>query len=231
MLFRGQSIKSSRPHGVVVLGAPGAGKGTQAHLLGERMGWGHVSTGDLLRAEVDTESPLGRRSKFAMNTGELVPDELVLKLISKRLQQKDCARGFVLDGFPRSESQAKLLDALFNESEKKLDFVLALEVPREVLMKRLGGRRICSVSGRTLNIHFSSPDELAASKAGGGKLLCRNDDTEEAIAKRLDVYEHRTRPLLARYAKAQYASLLRRIDGTGTPNEVFGRILNVMVMV
>ncbi len=208
---------------IVFLGAPGAGKGTQARLLGERRGWPQVSTGDLLRAAVAAGSPLGRRAKAAMDAGELVSDELVMELLGERLEQNDCTAGFILDGFPRSESQARLLEALLDASGQKLDAVLMLEIPREVLMKRLAGRRSCSVSGKLLNIYFSPPEALAASKAAGGRLIRRDDDTEETIANRLAVYERQTRPLLARYA-----GLLRRVDGLGAPDEVFGRILDAL---
>ena len=206
---------------IVFLGAPGAGKGTQARLLQERKGWPQVSTGDLLRAAVAAGTRLGRRAKAAMDAGELVSDELVMELLGERLGQADCAAGFILDGFPRSASQARLLKDLFVASGQRLDAVLMLEIPREVLMKRLAGRRACSATGKLLNIYFSPPEELAASKAAGGELIQRGDDAEETIANRLAVYERQTRPLLE-----HYAGLLRRIDALGTPGEVFGRILN-----
>ncbi len=205
---------------IVFLGPPGAGKGTQARRLQDRMGWPQVSTGDLLRAAVAAGTLLGRRAKAAMDAGELVSDELVMELLGERLDQDDCAAGFILDGFPRSESQARLLEKLFVASGQRLDAVLMLEISDEVLMKRLTGRRTCSATGKLLNIHFSSPEQLAASKAAGGKLIQRDDDTEETIANRLSVYQRQTRPLLA-----HYAGLLRRVDALGTPDEVFDRIL------
>ena len=208
---------------IVFLGAPGAGKGTQARLLQNRMGWPQVSTGDLLRAAVTAGTTLGRRAKAAMDAGELVSDELVMELLGERLDQDDCAAGFILDGFPRNESQARLLKELFDASRQQLDAVLMLELPHEVLMKRLTGRRTCSATGKLLNIHFSSAEELAASRAAGGKLIQRADDTEETIANRLAVYQRQTRPLLA-----HYAGLLHRIDGLGTPDEVFGRICEAL---
>lgn len=205
---------------IVFLGAPGAGKGTQARLLQERTGWPQVSTGDLLRAAVSAGTRLGLRARAAMDAGELVSDELVMELLGERLGQADCASGFILDGFPRSASQARLLKDLFIASGQRLDAVLMLQIPREVLMKRLTGRRTCSATGKLLNIYFSSAEELAASEAAGGELIQRGDDTEETIANRLAVYERQTRPLLE-----HYAGLLRRIDGLGTPGQVFGRIL------
>ena len=208
---------------IVFLGAPGAGKGTQARRLQERNGWPQVSTGDLLRAAVAAGTPLGLRARAAMDTGELVSDELVMELLDERLRRNDCARGFVLDGFPRSESQARLLKGLLQAAGQQLDTVLMLDVDQEVLMKRLTGRRTCSATGKLLNIHFSSSEELTASRAAGGQLIQRDDDQEETIANRLAVYERQTRPLLA-----HYAGLLRRVDALGTPDEVFTRVLEAL---
>lgn len=204
---------------IVFLGAPGAGKGTQARRLEERKGWPQVSTGDLLRAAVAAGTPLGLKAKAAMDAGELVSDRLVMQLLDERLGQEDCDRGFILDGFPRSHSQARLLGELLDASGQQLDAVLMLEVDHGVLMKRLTGRRTCSATGRLLNIHFSPPEELEASRAAGGELIQRDDDREETIANRLAVYERQTRPLLE-----HYAGQLRRIDGIGSPDEVFARV-------
>ena len=204
---------------IVFLGAPGAGKGTQARRLEERKGWPQVSTGDLLRAAVAAGTPLGLKAKAAMDAGELVSDRLVMQLLDERLGQEDCDRGFILDGFPRSHSQARLLGELLDASGQQLDAVLMLEVDHGVLMKRLTGRRTCSATGRLLNIHFSPREELEASRAAGGELIQRDDDREETIANRLAVYERQTRPLLE-----HYAGLLRRVDGIGSPDEVFARV-------
>ena len=204
---------------IVFLGAPGAGKGTQARRLEERKGWPQVSTGDLLRAAVAAGTPLGLQAKTAMDAGELVSDELVMQLLDERLRQDDCGGGFILDGFPRNRSQARLLGDLLEASGQELDAVLMLEVDHGVLMKRLTGRRTCSATGKLLNIHFSPPEELAASRDAGGELIQRNDDTEETIANRLAVYERQTRPLLEHYSR-----LLRRVDGLGSPDEVFARV-------
>lgn len=205
---------------IVFLGAPGAGKGTQARRLEGRNGWPQVSTGDLLRSAVSAGTPLGRKAKAAMDAGELVSDQLVMQLLDERLRQADCNDGFILDGFPRSRSQARLLGELLGNSGQQLDAVLMLDVDTGILMKRLAGRRTCSATGKLLNIHFSPPEELAASRAAGGKLIQRDDDTEETIANRLAVYERQTRPLLEHYAR-----LLRRVDGLGAPGEVFERVL------
>ena len=208
---------------IVFLGAPGAGKGTQARRLQERKGWPQVSTGDLLRAAVAAGTPLGLRARVAMDAGELVSDELVMELLGERLRQDDCAGRFILDGFPRSESQARLLKELLDAAGQQLDAVLMLDVDSEVLMKRLTGRRTCSATGKLLNIYFSSPEELTASRAAGGTLVQRDDDKEETIANRLAVYERQTRPLLA-----HYAGLLRRVDALGSPEEVFTRVLEAL---
>jgi len=208
---------------IVFLGAPGAGKGTQARRLEARGGWPQVSTGDLLRAAVAAGTPLGKRAKAAMDAGELVSDPLVMALLGERLGAEDCSGGFILDGFPRSASQALLLKELLRASRQRLDAVVMLELPREVLMKRLTGRRTCSATGKLLNIYFSSAEELNASRAAGGELIQRDDDTEETIANRLSVYEQQTRPLLA-----HKADLLRRVDAAGTPEEVVERILQAL---
>lgn len=205
---------------IVFLGAPGAGKGTQARRLQERNGWPQVSTGDLLRAAVAAGTPPGLRARAAMDAGELVSDELVMGLLDERLGQEDCAGGFILDGFPRNLPQARLLEELFAGSQQELDAVLMLDVDNEVLMKRLTGRRTCSATGKLLNIYFSPPEELKASREAGGELIQRDDDRDETIANRLVVYERQTRPLLERYA-----GLLRRVDGEGTPEMVFERVL------
>lgn len=205
---------------IVFLGAPGAGKGTQARRLQEREGWPQVSTGDLLRAAVAAGTPLGRRARAAMDAGELVSDELVMQLLDERLRRDDCGGGFILDGFPRNLSQARLLEKLFAASGQELDAVLMLDVDNDILMKRLTGRRTCSATGRLLNIHFSSPQELEASREAGGELIQRDDDREDTIANRLSVYERETRPLLE-----HYAGVLRRVGGQGSPEAVFARVL------
>ena len=204
---------------IVFLGAPGAGKGTQARRLEEQKGWPQVSTGDLLRAAVAAGTPLGLKARAAMDAGELVSDQLVMQLLDERLSRDDCEGGFILDGFPRNRSQARLLGELLEGSGQQLDAVLMLEVDHGVLMKRLTGRRTCSATGKLLNIHFSSPEELEASRAAGGELFQRDDDREETIANRLAVYERQTRPLLK-----HYAGLLRRVDGLGSPDDVFARV-------
>jgi adenylate kinase len=203
-----------------LLGAPGSGKGTQAQKLVEKYAIPQVSTGDLLRAELKSESKLGLRAKADMDAGRLVPDELVLELIQRRLEQDDARDGFILDGFPRNSSQAQDLENLLREIEKPLDVVLLLDVDLEILSKRLTGRRTCSVTGKGLNIHFSPQEELDACIAAGGELIQRADDNEETIANRLSVYQEQTRPLIEFYGSVD---LLRVVDAMGTVEEVSDR--------
>lgn len=205
---------------IVLLGAPGSGKGTQAQKLVEKYAIPQVSTGDLLRAELKSESKLGLRAKADMDAGRLVPDELVLELIQRRLEQDDARDGFILDGFPRNSSQAQDLENLLREIEKPLDVVLLLDVDLEILSKRLTGRRTCSVTGKGLNIHFSPQEELDACIAAGGELIQRADDNEETIANRLSVYQEQTRPLIEFYGSVD---LLRVVDAMGTVEEVSDR--------
>ncbi|MCZ6561184.1 MAG: adenylate kinase [Gammaproteobacteria bacterium] len=206
---------------IVLLGAPGSGKGTQAQKLVETYGIPQVSTGDLLRAELQSESKLGLRAKADMDAGRLVPDELVLELIQRRLEKDDARDGFILDGFPRNSSQARDLENLLREIEKPLDAVLLLDLDLDVLSKRLTGRRTCSVTGKLLNIHFSPQEELDACIAAGGELIQRADDNEETIANRLKVYQEQTRPLIEFYGSVD---LLRVVDAMGAVEEVSGRM-------
>ncbi len=206
---------------IVLLGAPGSGKGTQAQKLVAGHGIPQVSTGDLLRAELKSESALGLRAKTDMDAGRLVSDGLVLQIIERRLEKDDARNGFILDGFPRNRTQAEDLARLLAEIEKPLDAVLLLDVDMEILSKRLTGRRTCSVTGKVLNIHFSPQQDLDACIAAGGELLYRDDDKEETIANRLDVYQEQTRPLIEFYRSA---GLLRVVDAMGTVEEVARRM-------
>ncbi len=206
---------------IVFLGAPGSGKGTQAQRLVQDHGLVQISTGDLLRAAVAAGTALGRQAKAAMDAGELVSDDIVLGMLRERLQQGDTARGFILDGFPRNLAQARALDTLLGELGQPLDAVCLLNVDFDVLMKRLTGRRTCSKTGKLLNIYFSPQAELDACKAAGGELIQRDDDNEETIAKRLQVYREQTEPLVGYY---QQAGLLKVVDGEGDPEQVYQRL-------
>jgi adenylate kinase len=205
---------------IVMLGAPGSGKGTQAQRLQKEHGLPQISTGDLLRKAVADKTALGQKAKKAMDAGELVSDDIVLGMIKERLAQPDAKRGFLLDGFPRNTAQADSLDALLGELKLKLDSVVLLDVDFDVLMKRLTGRRTCSKTGAVLNIYFSPPAELEACRKAGGELIQRADDNEETIRNRLQVYERQTAPLVAYYTKR---GLLKTIAATGEVDAIYAR--------
>jgi adenylate kinase len=206
---------------IVMLGAPGSGKGTQAQRIQKEHGLPQVSTGDLLRRAVADKTPLGQQAKQAMDLGELVSDDIVLGMIKERIAQPDAKGGFVLDGFPRNTSQANSLDALLAELKLKLDRAVLMDVDFEILMKRLTGRRTCSTTGAVLNIYFSSPAELEACRTAGGELLQRDDDNEATIRNRLQVYERQTAPLVDYYTKK---GLLKTVSATGDVDAVYSRL-------
>jgi adenylate kinase len=206
---------------IVFLGAPGSGKGTQAQKLMAEFGLPQISTGDLLRAAVASGSELGQRARVAMDAGELVTDDIVLGIIAERLAQNDCAKGFILDGYPRNLQQAKDLEPVLAEIGQSLDFAVLLNVDLDILMKRLTGRRNCSKTGKLLNIYFSSQEEIDAVKAAGGELIQRADDNEETIANRLKVYRQQTEPLVEFYREA---GLLKTVEGEGDIGEIYSRL-------
>jgi adenylate kinase len=206
---------------IVMLGAPGSGKGTQAQRIQKDHGLPQVSTGDLLRRAVADQTPLGQQAKKAMDAGDLVSDEIVLGMIKERIGQADAKRGFVLDGFPRNTTQANSLDALLAELNVTLDSVVLMDVDFDVLMKRLTGRRTCSKTGAVLNIYFSSPAELEACRKAGGELTQRDDDNEATIRNRLQVYERQTAPLVDYYSKK---GLLKTVTATGEVDTVYARL-------
>lgn len=205
---------------IVLLGAPGSGKGTQAQRLQAKYGAPQVSSGDLLRDAVARGSELGRAAKAVMDAGRLVSDDIVLGLIRERLNRPDAAPGFILDGFPRNIEQAHALSRLLAEMGRPLDAVLLLDVRRETLMKRLAGRRVCPKCGAVYNVH-SLPAGVAVCERDGAELHQRPDDKEEVIAKRLEVYEQQTRPLIEHYASQ---GLLRVVAGEGELDDVFERM-------
>ena len=210
---------------VVMLGAPGSGKGTQAQRIQKDHGLPQISTGDLLRKAVADKTPLGQKAKKAMDAGDLVSDDIVLGMIKERIAQPDAKRGFILDGFPRNTAQADSLDALLKGLKLKLDRVVLMDVDFDILMKRLTGRRTCSKTGAVLNIYFSSPAELEACKKAGGELLQRKDDNEETIGNRLKVYQRETAPLIDLYTKR---GLLKTVAATGEVDAVFSRLKSAL---
>lgn len=207
---------------IVFLGPPGAGKGTQAQRLMAEHGMVQVSTGDLLRDAVRRGTPAGLRAKERMDAGALVSDDIVLEIIRDRLAAPDTRRGFILDGFPRNVSQAEALDHELAAIDQRLDAVVLLEVDLDILVKRITGRRTCSLTGKLLNIHFSPQADLDACLEAGGTLVQRDDDNEATIGKRLAVYREQTEQLVPFYERR---GLLRRVSGEGSMDEVYARLL------
>lgn len=204
------------------MGPPGAGKGTQAKLLQEEFNVPHVSSGDLLRAAIRRKSPLGVQAKKYMDRGELVPDEILLGTIEERLAEADCSKGFLLDGFPRTIAQADALQVVLERQDAKLDRVTSITVPREELVKRLAGRRTCRNCDAMYHVIFNPPTNAGLCNKCNGELYQREDDQEDTILARLDVYDRQTAPLLVYYRER---GLLREVDGVGAQDQVFGRIL------
>ena len=195
---------------LILLGPPGAGKGTQAKMLTDRFAIPQISTGDILRAAVKAGTEMGLQAKACMDAGGLVPDAVVVGIVRDRLQEKDCQAGFILDGFPRTVPQAEALTATLAELGKNLDAVLSLEVDVEALVERLTGRRTCRDCGRGYHVKFDPPQQAGICDACGGELVQRDDDREATIRKRLEVYREQTLPLVGYY---QELGLLTRVDG------------------
>ena len=210
---------------IVLLGAPGSGKGTQAKKLMADRNIPQISTGDMLREAVAHGTRFGQQAKLTIDSGNLVPDDVVLGIISERLDRPDAADGFILDGFPRTEQQALDLEELLDQLGTPLDAAVLLDIDFEILLKRLTGRRTCSLTGQLLNIHFSSQAELDACTNAGGKLIQREDDNEKTIASRLDVYHARTEPLIEFY---RGRGKLKVIEAQGDVDEVYGRLLEAL---
>lgn len=206
---------------IVLLGPPGAGKGTQAKLMLERTAMEHISTGDLLRAAVASGSALGTAAKAYMERGELVPDGLVTDMIRERLAPLGAEPSFMLDGFPRTVAQAEALEAMLKTHGIPLDHVISLDVPREELVRRLSGRRTCRACGTMYHVLFDPPRRDGVCDRCGGELYQRDDDREETIRARLEVYDRATAPLTAFY---RGRGLLREVDGTGATAAVFDRV-------
>jgi len=206
---------------LVLLGPPGAGKGTQAKKLVERLGIPQISTGDLLRAAVRDETDLGLKAKEKMDAGQLVPDEIVIGMVRERLAKEDCQPGFILDGFPRAVAQAQALDEILGETGDSLDHVVSIEVPEEELVRRLTGRRSCPKCGAMFHVVFNPPTKEGICDECGGELITRADDNEETIRSRIAVYREQTEPLKEFYSGKK---LLLAIDGTGTPGEIETKI-------
>lgn len=207
---------------IVLLGAPGSGKGTQAKKLMAEKNIPQISTGDMLREAVAAGTRFGQKAKSVIDTGNLVPDDVVLGIISERLAQPDAADGFILDGYPRTTQQAMDLSELLDQLGTPLDTAVLLDIDFDILMKRLTGRRTCSLTGKLLNVYLSPQEELDACTNAGGELIQREDDNEETIGNRLEVYRENTEPLIDYYAKR---GRLTVVDAQGTIDEVYERLI------
>ncbi len=204
------------------MGPPGAGKGTQAAPLGQRLGVPYISTGDILRDEAKRKTPLGAEAKRSMDKGELVPDPVIIRVIEERLRGADCRDGFILDGFPRTVAQAEALDRALTAIDHDIDKVVSLKVPKEELIKRLSGRRTCRNCGALYHIIFDPPTNDAICNRCNGDLYQRDDDQEDIIISRLEVYDRQTTPLLQHYRER---GVLVEVDGIGGREDVLARIL------
>ncbi len=210
---------------IILLGPPGAGKGTQAKMLIDSYGIPQISTGDMLRAAVKNQTQLGLEAKKFMDSGQLVPDSVVIGLAKDRIAQPDCSKGFMLDGFPRTVPQAEALDKVLADMGKKLDHVISIEVANSELLGRLTGRRTCKACGQGFHVMFDPPKTAGKCDKCGGDLFQRDDDNETTVGNRLKVYDDQTKPLIDYY---QAKGLLRPIDGVGAISDIFGRIKAVM---
>ena len=207
---------------VVLLGAPGAGKGTQAKMLIEKFKIPQISTGDILRKAVADGTPLGKEAKVIMDQGGLVSDKIVLGLVEERIKQPDCQAGFILDGFPRNTSQADALDKMLVGMNMPLTVALTVDVEKGELMKRLTGRRTCKSCQQMYNVYFSAPKKEGVCDKCGGALFQRDDDKEETIKKRLDVYDTQTAPLISYYSKK---NIMKTVMGVGNISDIFNKVV------
>jgi adenylate kinase len=210
---------------VVLLGPPGAGKGTQAQLLREEFGACQVSTGDILREAVANQSGLGREASEYINRGDLVPDRVIVKLVEERLKEKDCKQSFILDGFPRTVSQAQSLEEMLKKMGLALEGVLLVQVPHAVIVERLAGRRTCKNCNALYHLHFNPPRRENVCDRCGGELVQRNDDREETVRARLNVYDNQTAPLINYYRQQ---GILREIDGVGKVEDIRIRVAKAL---
>lgn len=210
---------------VVLLGPPGAGKGTQAKLLQEMFGAVQISTGDILRKAVADQTPLGQQAAGFINSGALVPDGVIVNLVAERLKEPDCAKGFLLDGFPRTIPQAESLDEILKNAGLNLNCVLSVQVPQDVIVERLAGRRTCRQCGALCHVAFNPPKVEGVCDRCGGELYQRDDDKEQTITHRLQVYEKQTAPLVQYYRER---GLLRTIDGVGEIDQIRARVIEAL---
>ncbi len=210
---------------IIMLGAPGAGKGTQAKKIAEKYKIPHVSTGDIFRSNIKEKTSLGMEAKAYMDKGQLVPDELTVKILLDRVAKDDCSDGYVLDGYPRTIPQAEVLDKAVKELGEKIDFAINVEVPDENIVKRMGGRRACVGCGATYHIEHMPPKKENICDNCGGELIIRDDDKPETVKNRLKVYHDQTEPLIKYYSEK---GILKEVDGTKDAEEVFRDIIKIL---
>ena len=210
---------------IIMLGAPGAGKGTQAKMIAETCGIPHLSTGDIFRATIKNGTELGAKAKEYMDKGLLVPDELVCDLVVDRIQQADCEKGYILDGFPRTIPQAEALENALNAIEQKLDYAIDIDVPDENIINRMSGRRACVGCGATYHVLFNPTKVEGKCDVCGESLILRDDDKPETVKKRLDVYHTQTQPLIDFYTERK---VLVEVDGTQSMDKVFDDIMKIL---
>lgn len=210
---------------IIMLGAPGAGKGTQAKKIADKYSVPHVSTGDIFRANIKNNTELGKQAKEYMDKGELVPDELTVKILLDRVAQEDCKNGYVLDGFPRTIPQAEVLDEALNKLGEKIDYAINVDVPDENIVKRMSGRRACVTCGATYHIEHVPPKAEGICDKCGSELILRDDDKPETVLNRLDIYHKQTQPLIDFYSSK---GVLKNVDGTQDMKDVFEAITAIL---
>ena len=210
---------------IIMLGAPGAGKGTQAKMIAEKYMIPHVSTGDIFRANIKNNTELGQQAKAFMDKGELVPDELTVKILLDRVAQDDCANGYVLDGFPRTIPQAEVLEDALTKLGDKIDYAINVDVPDENIVKRMSGRRACVTCGATYHIEHVPPKTEGKCDKCGSDLILRDDDKPETVLNRLDIYHKQTQPLIDFYSAK---GVLKNVDGTQDMTDVFNAIIDIL---
>lgn len=210
---------------IVMLGAPGAGKGTQAKRIAEKYNIPHISTGDIFRENIKNGTELGKKAKSYMDAGDLVPDELVVDLVMDRFEEDDCANGYVLDGFPRTIPQAEALDAALAEKGQSIDYVIDVDVPDENIIKRMAGRRSCPMCGAIYHIDHMPPKEEGKCDKCGAELIIREDDKAETVLQRLETYHAQTQPLKDYYGAK---GLVKSVDGTQDREVVFGQVVQIL---